>query len=482
MSGELSIRIVYGEEEARRTLLRRQTLDEYELSEELLAANERLFGEPLTADQVVARILAEVKEDGDSALFNYSRLLDGTTLDTLRVPEERIESAWQRTDPELRRALELAARRIEEFHQRQPRNSWIEWDKDGGALGQMVRPLERVGIYAPNGRAPYPSSLLMAAIPARVAGVPQVVVATPPRDGELNDTILAAAHIAGVKEVYAVGGAQAIAALAYGTESVPRVDKILGPGNIYVVLAKRRVYGVVGIDQLPGPTETMLIADEATNPAYVASDMLAQAEHDPLASALLITTSEALAIKVREEIGRRLGDLSRSEIIRSSLNTRGGIVVVKTLDSALDLANEYAPEHLCLLTANAWDLVGRVKNAGGIFVGEASSEALGDYVIGPSHIMPTGQTARFSSPVNVWDFVKITSVFGLGPDVAHEISDAAIAIAEEEGLTAHAQAIRVRMDELEKAAGTRHKAAGTRHKAAGTRHKAAGTRHREKEM
>jgi histidinol dehydrogenase len=287
----------------------------------------------------------------------------------------------------------------------------------------------------------------MAAIPARVAGVPEVVVTTPPREGELNDAILAAAYIAGVREVYALGGAQAIAALAYGTESVPRVDKILGPGNLFVILAKRRVFGVVDIDQLPGPTETLLIADESANPAYVAADLLAQAEHDPLATALLITTSADLALQVQGELERQVGALSRKETILSSLTNRGGIVVVDRLDEALELANEYAPEHLCLLTADPWSLVGRVENAGGVFVGEWSSEALGDYVVGPSHIMPTGQTARFSSPLNVGDFLKITSVFGLAPSTARELGAAAIAIAEVEGLTAHAQAVRMRLAE-----------------------------------
>jgi len=447
------VRIVYGAAEARGTLLRRQALDEYEVSPELQASIARLFGEPLTPDQVVSRILADVRAEGDSALFRYSRLLEGSRAvqlngpTRLRVPEERIELAWRRSDAALREALELAARRIEAFHRRQPRNSWLEWDAEGGALGQVVRPLKRVGIYAPHGRAPYPSSLLMAAIPARVAGVPEVVVATPPREGELNDAILAAAYIAGVREVYALGGAQAIAALAYGTESVPRVDKILGPGNLFVILAKRRVFGVVDIDQLPGPTETLLIADESANPAYVAADLLAQAEHDPLATALLITISADLALQVQGELERQLSALSRKETILSSLANRGGIVVVDRLDEALELANEYAPEHLCLLTADPWSLVGRVENAGGVFVGEWSSEALGDYVVGPSHIMPTGQTARFSSPLNVGDFLKITSVFGLAPSTARELGAAAIAIAEVEGLTAHAQAVRMRLEE-----------------------------------
>ena len=446
MTGNRPVRIIYGAQAGRDTVLKRQALDEYQVSPDLQASIERIFGEPLTPDQVVARIVADVKAHGDRAVLDYSRRIDGADLATLRVAPEEIEAAWERTSPKLREALQLAAERIRAFYEHQYRQSWLEWDDQGGALGQIVRPLERVGIYAPNGRAAYPSSLLMAAIPARVAGVPDVVVATPPRGGRLDESILAAAFVAGVQEVYAIGGAQAIAALAYGTESLPRVDKIMGPGNIFVVLAKRRVYGTVAIDSLPGPTETLLIADENANAAYVAADLLAQAEHDPLASALLLTPCQSLAHQVQQEIARQLADLPRREIIQMSLDSRGGIVIVEDLDEAMVLANEYAPEHLCLLTANAWELVGQVVNAGGVFVGELSCEALGDYVVGPSHIMPTGQTARFFSPVNVWDFVKVTSVFGVSPDVARQISPAAITIAEKEGLTAHAQAIRMRWE------------------------------------
>jgi histidinol dehydrogenase len=379
----------------------------------------------------------------------YSALLDGADLDALRVPIERIEQAWKATPEPLRRALQLSADRIRAFYEHQPHQSWLEWDETGGALGQIVHPLARVGLYAPNGTAAYPSSLLMAAIPARVAGVAEIAVATPPRGGALNDTILAAAHVAGVGEVYAIGGAQAIAALAYGTESVRRVDKVMGPGNIFVVLAKRRVYGLVGIDALPGPTETLLIADESANPAYVAADLLAQAEHDALATAVLLTPSDALARAVRAEAGAQLATLGRPDVIRLSLSGRGGIAVVASLDEAIDLANAYAPEHLCLLTRDPWSLVGRVRHAGGVFVGEQSSEALGDYVIGPSHIMPTGRTARFSSPVNLWDFVKITSVFGVSPATAREISAGAIALADVEGLDAHAAAVRIRLNRPE---------------------------------
>jgi histidinol dehydrogenase len=452
MSTAVTLTIVRGAEAARQTLLRRRTLDELEASPTLLAAIERIFGEPLTPDQVVARILADIRQRGDAAVRDYSRRIDGAELDDLRVPRERIAEAWERTVPDVRAAMALAVARISAFHERQPRQSWMQWDADGGGLGQIVRPLERVGIYAPNGRAPYPSSLLMAAVPARVAGVEQVVVATPPRNGQLSDALLAAAYAAGVDEVYAIGGAQAIGALAYGTATVPRVDKILGPGNIFVVLAKRRVFGAVGIDALPGPTETLLLADDSANPAYLAADLLAQAEHDPMATALLLTTSEALVGAVQDEVNRQLVGLDRQAIIAESLAGQGGVVVVDDLDTALALANDYAPEHLCLLTRDPWRHVGRVRNAGGVFVGELSSEALGDYVTGPTHIMPTGQTARFSSPLQVWDFLKITSVFGVGPDTARATSAAAATLADLEGLSAHANAVRIRLDELQEGA------------------------------
>ncbi len=442
------VRIVTGAEAARATLLARRPLEEAPASPDLAEGIRRLFGEPLTPDQVVERIIRDVRATGDEALRHYAQLIDGCAPEALRVPPEQIALAWERTPVSLRTALETCAARIEDFHLRQPRNTWLNWDAAGTGLGQLVRPLERVGIYAPNGRAPYPSSLLMAAIPARVAGVRQVVVASPPRNGAMNDTILAAAHVAGVDEVYALGGAQAIAALAYGTASVPRVDKILGPGNIFVVLAKRRVYGRVDIDQLPGPTETLLIADETANPTYIAADMLAQAEHDPMATAILITTSVETAERVEAELRRQAATLERNDIVLGALARQGGIAVVNTLAEAMALANEFAPEHLCLLTRAPWELLSQVRNAGGVFMGEVSCEALGDYVVGPSHIMPTGQTARFSSPVNVWDFVKITSIFGISAETAGQIGPAGIRLAEEEGLTAHARAMRLRLEGL----------------------------------
>jgi histidinol dehydrogenase len=445
MGNESFIRIIRGEAAARKTALQRRPLDEYQAPPALQAEITQLFGQPLTPDQVVAQILRDVRTEGDAALRRYSQLLDNGIAEPMRVPAERILLAWQRTPPQLQHALQDAADRIAAFHRRQYQSSWLSWDDKGGAQGQIIRPIERVGIYAPNGRAPYPSSLLMAAVPAKVAGVPQVVVTTPPREGELNDTILSAARVAGVSEVYSIGGAQAIGALAYGTETVNKVDKIMGPGNIFVVLAKRRVFGTVGIDALPGPTETLLIADKEANPIFAAADMLAQAEHDPLASAILITTSDELALQVSAEIARQLGGLARHKVIEASLAANGAIIIVPDIRSALILANEYAPEHLCLLVANPWEYLGQVRNAGGVFVGEWASEALGDYAIGPSHIMPTGQTARFSSPVNVADFLKVTSVFNLNKETVPLISETAVILAEQEGLTAHAQAVRLRL-------------------------------------
>jgi histidinol dehydrogenase len=439
------VRIIQDVDAARQTVLARRSWDEVEITPAIQAGIERIFGEPLSADQAVDQILHDVRLNGDAALFDYNQRIDGATVDELRVSKAEMVEAWEHTDPELCQALETAAERIRAFHKKQYHQSWIDWDDAGGALGQVIRPLARVGLYAPGGRAPYPSSLLMAAIPAQVAGVPEIVVASPPGpDGRIADLILVAAQVAGIDAVYKVGGAQAIGALAYGTESVPRVDKIAGPGSLFVVLAKRRVYGQVDIDGLPGPTETLVIADESADPALVAADVLAQAEHDVLASPICITPSLALAERVQIEIGRQIEELDRAEIIVQALQGQGGIVVVKDLPQALELANEYAPEHLCLLVQDAWSWLGSVHNAGGIFVGETASEALGDYVVGPSHIMPTGGTARFGSPCNVWDFLKLTSIFAPAQPTVEALSDAAARLADAEGLTAHAAAIRRR--------------------------------------
>jgi histidinol dehydrogenase len=404
-----------------------------------------IFGRPIEPGEAVREILAQVRERGDAALMDYSGRIDGVTLTSLEASAEEIEAGYQATPQELRSALELAAERIRDFHRNQPHNSWLRWE-GGGALGQMVRPLDRVGLYVPGGTASYPSSLLMAAIPARVAGVEELVVATPPDgEGPIPSYTLAAARICGVDRVFKLGGAQAVAALAYGTQSVPRVDKIVGPGNLFVVLAKREVFGVVDIDLLPGPTETLLIADESAQPDRVAADLLAQAEHDALASAILLTPSPDLAEEVRAQLKSQLEGLSRREVAEESLERNGAIVLVEDLEEAVNLANEYAPEHLCLLTADPWSLLGLIKHAGGVFVGEASSEALGDYVVGPSHTMPTGGTARFFSPLNVNHFLKTTSVFAVDEREMERIAPAAITIAQAEGLTAHVEAIKRRL-------------------------------------
>jgi histidinol dehydrogenase len=393
----------------------------------------------------VTRILGDVRDHGDRAVLDYVRRIERVEIDQLRVTEAEMDAAWTATPPALRDALEVSAGRIRAFHERQSRQSWVEWDEEGGALGQIIRPLERVGLYAPGGHTPYPSSLLMAAIPARVAGVSKIVVASPAgADGRAAPVNLVAARVAGVSAVYKVGGAQAIAALAYGTETIPRVDKIGGPGGLFVVLAKRRVYGQVAIDGLPGPTETMLIADDSAEAALVAADLLAQAEHDDLASPICLTPSRDLAARVQIEAARQIGSLDRAEIAARSLQAQGGIVLTRDLAQAMALANEYAPEHLCLLVRDPWTWVGQVRNAGGIFVGDRASEALGDYVVGPSHIMPTGGTARFSSPANVWDYLKLTSIFAPAESTVQRISLAAITIAQAEGLTAHAAAVAMR--------------------------------------
>ncbi len=431
---------------ARRTLLRRVPLDEVEVPSALLDSIERLFGARLMPSEVVDRIIHDVRSRGDSALREWSNRLDGVALTRFDVPRPRIVQAVAALDPQLIESLATAATEIERFHRRQIRNSWIDFGPEG-ALGQLVVPLKRVGIYVPGGSAPLPSSLLMAAIPARVAGVEEIIVCTPPQrtTGQVADSVLAAAHAAHIDKVFALGGAQAIAAMAYGTESIPQVDKIAGPGNLFVVLAKRAVYGVVGIESLPGPTETMVIADAKANPRYVAADLLAQAEH-VLASAILVTPSRFLAEKVQAEVARQLETLERADAAAESVEQRGGIILVRDLDAACDLANDYAPEHLCLLIDQPWEYVGRVRNAGGIFLGERSFEVLGDYVAGPSHIMPTGGTARYASPVNVDDFRKIISLIGLNNEALRRIGPAAIQIAEAEGLTAHAAAVRMRLD------------------------------------
>ncbi|HEX9922241.1 MAG TPA: histidinol dehydrogenase [Anaerolineae bacterium] len=436
---------IYNAADARRTILQRPSVGDIELTPTLAKGIERVFGEAIGSEEAVRRIVVDVQQRGQAAVLDWTETIDGRRLQTVSVSPDDIEAAYRNIPTDLREALHFAAERIRDFHQKQPSQSWIDWRDAGGSLGQMIVPLERVGVYAPGGTAPYPSTLLMCAVTARVAGVKDVIVTTPSgRDDTIAPVLLAAAKVAGVDAVYRLGGAQAIAAMAYGIESLPKVDKIVGPGNIFVTLAKRRVYGQVDIDGLPGPTETLIIADEQANPTLVASDLLAQAEHDTLASAILVTLSRPLAEAVQLELGRQLEGLSRAEIIAESLQHQGGAVICHDLEEAIELSNFYAPEHLCLHVQAPWALVGKVNHAGGIFLGEHAYEVLGDYTAGPTHVMPTMGTARFASPLSVRDFTKIISIFGLDATEAAAIGPAAQTLAEAEGLGAHAAAVRRR--------------------------------------
>ena len=438
-------RLVTDLDEARRLLTRRRGFEETPLSERAREGILRVFGEELTAVQVVDRIVEAVRTEGDAAVARFTAAFDGRVPDVVEVPRETRALALAGLDPELQAALRISAEQIAAFHRKQLRTSWLEWN-DEGALGQIVRPLDRVGLYVPGGQAVYPSTLLMTAVPAKVAGVGETVVCSPPGpDGEISPLILAAAEVAGVDRVFRVGGAQAIAAMAHDTATIPHVDKIFGPGNLFVVLAKQRVYGVVAIDQLPGPTETLVVADESADPVLAAADLLAQSEHDQMASAILVTTSRALADSVRREVAAQLADLPRRAIAGQSLAANGLVVVVPDVPTAIDLANRYAPEHLCLLLRDPWAAVPLVRHAGGVFVGEASPEALGDYTAGPSHVMPTGGTARFSSPIHVAEFLKVISVIGANQRAIERLGPATMALARAEGLEGHARAIEKRL-------------------------------------
>ncbi len=436
---------IYEAPEARNTILRRVPWEDQQMPERLLDGIERIFGERMTPAAAVSRILSDVRGRGDAALHEWSTRIDGMAESApLEVRPDRWKAAYQQMPKEQRAALDMATERIAAFHRKQPLDSWVDAGPDG-MLGQLIRPLDRAGVYVPAGTAPLFSSLLMAAIPARVAGVGEIVVSTPPgRTGTVDDMILAAAYRAGVDRLFALGGAQAIAAMAYGTETVPSVDKIVGAGGLFVTLAKRQVVGRVGIDGFYGPTETLLIADESANPRWVAADLLAQAEHDILASPILLTPDHTLANSVAAEVTAQIGDLSRSEIAMASLANRGGIVLTSDLAEAVEMANDYAPEHLCLLVASPWELVGRIRNAGGIFVGEHSFEVLGDYVAGPSHIMPTEGSARYASPLSAADFVKRISLVALNAEAGARLAKPAAVLARSEGLTAHAAAAEMR--------------------------------------
>ena len=401
-------------------------------------------------EEKVNEILTAVKTEGDKALFAYTLQYDkyALTPENIRVTAEEIREAYARMDPELVEVIRRSAANIRAFHEKQLRNSWFDAREDGVILGMRITPIGRVGVYVPGGKAAYPSSVLMNVVPATVAGVKDILMTTPPgADGKVNPGTLVAADIAGVKTIYKVGGAQAIAAMAYGTESVPKVDKITGPGNIFVALAKKAVYGHVSIDSIAGPSEILVLADETANPRYVAADLLSQAEHDELASAILITTSRELAQRVSKEVDLFLEQLSRREIMEKSLDNYGYILLADTMDSAIEAANDIASEHLEILTGNPFDTMTRIQNAGAIFLGEYSSEPLGDYYAGPNHILPTNGTAKFFSPVNVDDFIKKTSIISYSREALQAVHQDIERFAESEGLTAHANSIRVRFEE-----------------------------------
>ena len=397
----------------------------------------------------VLEILEHVKNEKDQAVFDYTKQFDGAdiTADTITVTKEEIAQAYDLVDVSLVEIIRKAKENIRIYHEKQKQYSWFDSKPDGTMLGQKVTALQRVGVYVPGGKAVYPSSVLMNVIPAKVAGVEEIVMVTPPgKDGKINPNTLVAANEAGVDVVYKVGGAQAIAALAYGTDSIPKVDKIVGPGNIYVALAKKAVYGHVSIDSIAGPSEILVIADETANPRYVAADLLSQAEHDELASAILVTTSETLAKEVSKQVEVFVEELSRTEIMKKSLENYGYILVADTMEEVIDIANEIASEHLEIMTANPYDVMMRVRNAGAIFIGEYSSEPLGDYFAGPNHVLPTNGTAKFFSPLGVDDFIKKSSIIAYSKEALEAIHSDIEQFAEAEKLTAHANSIKVRFE------------------------------------
>ncbi len=417
------------------------------LLEDLLKRSPNSYGE---YEARVQEILDTIREKQDKAVFDYTKKFDGADINpgNILVTEEEVREAYAQMDENLLRIVRRALANIEAYHQKQMQYSWFDSKPDGTMLGQKVTALRRVGVYVPGGKAVYPSSVLMNVMPAKVAGVEEIIMVTPPgKDGKVNPTTLVAAKEAGVTAVYKVGGAQAVAALAYGTESIPKVDKIVGPGNIYVALAKKAVYGHVSIDSIAGPSEILVLADETANPRYVAADLLSQAEHDELASAILVTTSRELAEQVSRETDRFIQELSRGEIIQKSLDNYGHILVADTMEDAIDAANEIASEHLEIMTADPYQVMTKIRNAGAIFIGEYSSEPLGDYFAGPNHILPTNGTAKFFSPLSVDDFLKKSSIIAYSREALEQVHEDIEQFAEAEQLTAHANSVRVRFEE-----------------------------------
>ena len=412
--------------------------------DEIFAREEEKF----QVEDIVSQIISNVRKNGDKAVFEYCEKFDKASLSTLLVSEEEIEEAMAKTEPEFIKILEKAAENIRNFHKRQVRNSFIISEKDGIITGQKVIPIEKAGLYVPGGTAAYPSTVLMDSIPAKIAGCSEIVMVTPPgKDGKVNPAILAAAKVAGVDKIFKVGGAQAIAALAYGTESIPKVDKIVGPGNAFVAEAKKQVYGTVSIDMIAGPSEILVVADKTSNPKFVAADLLSQAEHDKMASAVLVCDSEELANNVQKELEVQIPMLERAEIARASIDNNGKIIVADDLKISIDIANKIAPEHLELCVDNPFDYLDSIKNAGSIFMGKYCPEALGDYFAGPNHTLPTSGTARFSSPLSVDDFVKKSQYTYYTPDALKKVKDSVAYFADKEGLTAHAKSARIRFEE-----------------------------------
>ena len=417
------------------------------LLEDLLKRSPNNYGQ---YEASVKEILDKVKEEKDAAVFAYTAKFDGAelTADTIEVTDAEIEEAYAQVDDTLLTVIRKAKDNIESYHAKQRQNSWFDSKPDGTILGQKITPLHRVGVYVPGGKAVYPSSVLMNVMPAKVAGVDEIIMVTPPgKNGKVNPNTLVAAKEAGVDKIYKVGGAQAIAALAYGTESIPKVDKIVGPGNIYVALAKKAVYGHVSIDSIAGPSEILVVADETANPRYVAADLLSQAEHDELASAILVTTSEKLAHEVSDQVDGFLNELSRAEIISKSLDNYGYILLADTMEDVIDVANEIASEHLEIQTKNPFEVMTKIRNAGAIFIGEYASEPLGDYFAGPNHILPTNGTAKFFSPLSVDDFIKKSSIISYSREALQKVHKDIESFAKAEQLTAHANSIHVRFEE-----------------------------------
>lgn len=432
--------------EAVEKLLKKPAFDQVELNPRIREANKKLFGADLTAAEIVDRIVGDVRRDGDEAVIKYTKLIDRTefTPEKFVVTEAEYEAAYQEADPAVVESLRKAAENVRRYHQEQKPNSWMTYRDKGSILGQSVIPLDRVGIYVPGGTAAYPSSVIMNAMPAVVAGVKEIIMMVPPKNGKINPYVLVAAKEAGVSKIFKIGGAQAIAAMAFGTETIPRVDKITGPGNIFVTLAKKAVYGHCDIDMLAGPSEILIVADKTADPAYTAADMLSQAEHDMLASSIVITDSPELAEKVAAEAEKQLKVLPREEITRASLDRNGMIIITEDIMQAVELANVSAPEHMEVLTEQPFQLLPYVRHAGAVFLGAYSPEPLGDYFAGPNHVLPTGGTARYYSVLNVETFMKRTSIISYTQEQLDAVSDDVIRLAEAEGLQAHANAVKLR--------------------------------------